>query len=154
MRSDIQDGANDKQDPEYKPERTTEIAKRPPVEHHRGQIQNHVRDRNLRSKRIPELDLYHVVDPIPKGGEKDKEEASYPVEPVFPTAQEHDADDSRWNTKGIHHPSVLECIALKQGPADGEMDDERNLKEEGPGYEQPVQTIKLVHVFSSKGARL
>jgi hypothetical protein len=68
---------------------------------------------------------------------------------MLPTAQQYDADDSRWNAKGIHNPSVLEGIALKEGSSDREMDDEHDLEEERPGHEQPIKTIKLGHVFTS-----
>jgi len=84
------------------------------------------------------LNLHHIIDPIPKRGEEEEEETSYPIEPVLPTSEEYDADYSGWYAKGIHNPSVLKRIAFEEESADRKMNDQYDLEEECPGYEQSV----------------
>lgn len=73
---DVEDGRNDEQDAIGDPKRTAEERKGPPVEHHRRQIENHVRDSEVGPKWAPELDLGDVVNPESKRGEKGAEYSS------------------------------------------------------------------------------
>ena len=81
MRSDVQDRADNEQRQECKPQPAVDQAKRPPVEHHRTQVQRDVRGHHSRHDGIAPWNLLDVVNIVAECREDQEKESSQPERP-------------------------------------------------------------------------
>ncbi len=64
-------------------------------------------------KRVSELGLGNVVDPISEGREHEEDEAADPKGPRLPASKEQEADDQGGNAQSIDYPSILQRVGLE-----------------------------------------
>ena len=132
MGSDIQYHSNDIKDGIPSPQQLAHWPERPPIEHQRSHIKEHIGDPNGRLKGGPELDLSYIVDVISKDGKEQEQESSQPEMPAFSSPHQNDADDHCRDTQGIDQPAIFQCIAFEERFPKGKMQDKNDLEGEGP----------------------
>jgi hypothetical protein len=143
MGSDIQYHCNDIKDSIPSPQQLAHGPERPPVEHHCAQVQDHIGNSDRQIKRAPEFDLGYIINIETKDRIEKEQESPQPEMPAFSSPHQNDADDHCRDAQGVYKPAIFHSIDFKKGFPKGKMENEYNLKGEGPDDKQLVIIIKL-----------